>query len=235
MAEREIEVFEAKLELENDALSSRRRFLEAIAGLGGAATVSAVLAACGSGREGGSTAPAATGPPEPATDLEIVNYALFLEYLERDFYDRVRKSGKVRGEAAPLVRDVYQNEVEHADALEKTVRQLGAAPVRPPEGNFDPVIDAGQDRILEVSAQLENLGASAYLGQATRIENLELLDAVLSIQTVEGRHAAAFNELAGNGFRERGQLEGSLPTGAFAKGRSRSDVLELAAPYVTPG
>jgi rubrerythrin len=232
MAEREIEVVEASVTQGESSLSSRRRFLELLGGLGAGATASAVLAACGSGREGGSTAPAPTGPPEPATDLEIVQYALFLEYLEETFYDQVRESGEVDGQVRKLVEDVYENEVEHADALETTVEQLGAAPVARPKPNFNAVIKAGQGRILDVSAQLENLGASAYLGQAARIQNLQVLDAALMIHTVEARHAAAFNELAGYGYRQRQKLTGSIPTGAFAKGRTREEVLALSSPFV---
>jgi rubrerythrin len=232
MTELEIEVVEARMIRDESAMSSRRRFLEVLGGLAAGATTSAVLAACGSGKEGGSTAPASTGPPEPATDLEIVQYALFLEYLEESFYDQVRDSGEVDGQVKKLVEDVYENEVEHADALETTVEQLGAAPLARPKPNFNAVIEAGQGRILDISAQLENLSASAYLGQAARIQNLQVLDAALIIHTVEARHAAAFNELAGYGYRQRQELTGSIPTGAFAKGRTREEVLELSSPFV---
>jgi hypothetical protein len=94
------------------------------------------------------------------------------------------------------------------------------------------VIDAGRERILEVASTVENLGASAYLGQAPRIQNLRILESALAIHTVEARHAAALNEIAGNGFASGGKLVGSVPDGAFAQPMTREEVLTAAAPYV---
>jgi hypothetical protein len=79
---------------------------------------------------------------------------------------------------------------------------------------------------------VENLGASAYLGQAANVRDDRILEAALSIHTVEARHAAAFNELAGNDFLATQELNGKVPDGAFAEPRTREQVLELAAPFV---
>lgn len=211
------------------ALRSRRRFFELIGGVGTAAALSTLVAACGGGSE---EAEESVGEPEPDNDLEIVQYALFLEFLEEQFYDEVRKSGQVQNpQIAQLVQQVYVNEKEHVEALGALVEQLGGTPVRRPNTDFTAVIEGGQDRIVAVSAEVENLGASAYLGQAAQIENLDILDSALAIHTVEARHAAAFNVLAGHGFRAPGELTGSVPHGAFAKPRTRQEVLELASPF----
>lgn len=212
---------------------SRRGFLQLAGATGGAAALSGLLAACGSGAEGGGEATEESGPPEPATDLEIVNFALFLEYLEEDFYRQVIDSGRI-GEPRleRLMRSIRQNEIEHVDLLAGVVQQLGGTPVARPESRFGPVIEAGRERILEVASMVENLGASAYLGQAPRIQNLRILEAALSIHTVEGRHAAALNEIAGNGFSGGEELVGSLPDGPFGKPMTREEVLTAAAPFV---
>lgn len=216
--------------------ASRRRFLLLVGAAGGVGVLSPLLAACGGSEPAGGEEEESgelERGAEPATDLEVVNYALFLEYLEEDFYDEVRKSGQIDDPAIQrLVEQVYLNEQEHAQALEQTVEQLGGAPVERPVPNFDAVINAGQEEILNVSADVENLGASAYLGQATNIRNGRVLEAALSIHTVEARHAAAFNVLAGNDFRAAGELAGSVPDGAFAAPRTREEVLQLAAPFV---
>ena len=91
------------------------------------------------------------------------------------------------------------------------------------------VLDAGATTILRTAATVENLGAAAYLGQAGRIKSKEILAAALAIHTVEARHAAALNELVGRGFRGANQLEGSLPSGAFAAPMSMAQVLKRSS------
>lgn len=210
--------------------ASRRRFLALVGGAGGAAALSTLLAACGGEEE---QEPANAGAPtQPNSDLEIANYALYLEYLEEDFYKEVVDSGQLSAQYQPLAQSIRQNEAEHAQALEALVSQLGGSPVPRPIPNFDAVIRGGEEEILATAATIENLGAAAYLGQATNIENNLVLDAALQIHTVEARHAAALNEIAGNGFRGAGPLNGAVPDGAFAKPMTRERVLEEASPFV---
>src|SRR6202020_1287413 len=72
----------------------RKRFLK-MAGTAGAASFGAfVLAACGSSSNSSSTAAAPAGTATTAStsskgDIGILNYALTLEYLEREFYAKV--------------------------------------------------------------------------------------------------------------------------------------------------
>lgn len=210
--------------------ASRRRFLRLVGGAGSAAAFSTILAACGGEeqQESGDSG----DPVQPTTDLEIANYALYLEYLEEDFYRQVVDSGRLRSEHQALARGIRQNEAEHVDALEAVVQQLAGTPVPRPEPRFDAVIAAGEQRILETAATVENLGAAAYLGQVTNLENTAVVETVLTIHSVEARHAAALNEVAGNGFRGGGPLTGSIPDGALAEPMTREAVLEAAARFV---
>jgi Ferritin-like domain len=209
--------------------ASRRRFMALVGGTGAAAALATLVSACGGEEEPEDT----RAPTRPDTDLDIANFALYLEYLEQDFYKQVVDSGQLRAEYETLAEQTRLNETEHVQALEGLVRQIGAAePVPRPVPNFDAVIEAGEQRILETAATLENLGAAAYLGQATNIENNLFLAAALNIHTVEARHAAAFNEIAGNDFVGGAPLNGSIPDGAFAKPMRREQVLEEAAAYV---
>ena len=212
--------------------ASRRRFMQLVGAGGAAAALSTLVAACGGDEQAPQDTQDAGDPVQPATDLEIVNYALFLEYLEEDFYKQVVASGQLRAEYDSLARRIRQNEHEHAEALEAVVQQLGGSPVPRPDSRFDPVIEAGEQRILEVAATVENLGAAAYLGQAPRIQNTFILDSALSIHTVEARHAAALNEIAGNGFRGGEPLVGSVPDGAFGRPMTRDEVLQEAGGFV---
>lgn len=226
---------------ESGVPASRRRFIELVGGVGATTALSILAAACGDSDEaGGGDSVTAPGESEevvpagePGTDLEIIKYALFLEYFEETFYGQVLQSGQVKDtELRRLLGDVYHNEQEHSQALAALVRQLAGTPVPRPKTKFGPVIDAGEDKILETAALFENLGAAAYLGQADKIQNSRIFEAALSIHTVEARHAAALNEVAGIGFRA-GKLEGSVPDGAFAKPMTREEVLAKAAPFVT--
>jgi rubrerythrin len=220
--------------------ASRRRFMELIGGAGAAAAVSIFAAACG-GDDGAGGGDAVTSPGEleeetpagePGNDLEVVKYLLFIEYFEETFYDQVLESGKVQdGEAKALIEDVYRNEKEHAAALAALVRQLAGTSVPRPKTKFESVINGGEEKILATASVFENLGTAAYLGQADKVQNGRILEATLSIHSVEARHAAALNELAGLGFRA-GALEGTIPDGAQGKPVTRDEVLEQTAPYL---
>ncbi len=156
-------------------------------------------------------------------DLAIVQYALTLEHLETDFYNAVIDAGvitdKALAETAMMIRD---NEQEHVDALTATVEKLGGTPEKPMT-KFDSVLEGGPDMVLATAAEVENLGAAAYLGQAGRIKSKEILAAALAIHSVEGRHAAALNQVVGKTI---------VPDGAFAKPASMEEVLPKVKPFL---
>ncbi len=213
-------------ELTQDA-SSRKRFLSMVGGAGAAGALAMFVAACGDDdkeKDSASTSePAEKKSGSASQDLEIVNYALTLEYLEAAFYADVIKSGVVTDKKiAELAKTIGQNEQEHVDALLATAMKLGK-PAPKPKTDFQSVIDGGPKMIIETAATVENLGASAYLGQAGRIKSKEILAAALAIHTVEGRHAAALNTLAGKSI---------VPDGAFAKPMSMEEVLPQVKPFI---
>jgi hypothetical protein len=220
-----------------DDESSRRRFLRMVGGAGALGAFATLVAACGE-----TTVPVGNTQNDPGTvaqfgpgDIGIVNYALTLEYMEQGFYEAIRDSGEVTDRALKkLIDDTYSNESEHVQALEKVAEQMGRPVIRP-KLDFESVLEGGQRRILKESAKIENLGASAYLGQAPRILDRMVLASALSIHTVEARHAAAFNEMAGNGFRGGDDLVGSIPTGAFAKPKTMDEVLSEAKQFLPEG
>jgi len=213
-------------ELARDA-SSRKRFLKMVGGAGAVGAFGILLAACGDDDNSSSSGSGTTTQQETKTmsgDLEIVNYALTLEYLEADFYKQVVDSGAVTDKAiAEAAKRIGENEQEHVDALTATVKQLGGKPAAVPKTKFKAIIDAGPDKVLETAAAVENLGAAAYLGQAGRIQSKEILAAALSIHSVEGRHAAALNSLVGKTI---------VPDGAFAKPVSMDEVLKQVKPFI---
>ena len=207
---------------------SRRRFLTLAGGSGAAA---AFLAACGEDEE--STSPTSDamdtetndpGGNNPLAqfgegDIGIVNYALTLEYLEAAFYADVIRSGLFRGKDLALIKEIGKNEQEHVTALTAAVKQAGAQPAPKPKTEFP--LDSAES-VLELAATVENLGAAAYLGQATAIKDKAILASALAIHTVEGRHAAALNVLTGKPATDT----------AFAEPADAATVLDSVKPFI---
>ena len=225
-------------ELASDA-SSRKRFFKMMGGAGAASAFALLVAACGSEEQpapapttGGNTDTGGGGGASSG-DLEILNYALTLEFLEADFYQQVIDSGEIKDQMiADIAVSFGENEQEHVDALTATIEQMGGTPAEAPQTDFESVLKGGPDEILSTAAMVENLGAAAYLGQAGRIESPEVLAAALSIHTVEARHAAALNLAAGNKFTGSDPLVGSIPDGAFAMPMDMQAVLKAVEPFL---
>jgi hypothetical protein len=222
-------------ELARDDLG-RKKFLKMAGktmGAGAAATsLAAFIAACGgssssssssssaSGTSATAPVPARSNPSSKATgDLAIVNYALTLEYLESQFYAKVVRSGLFHGATLSLLKSFGEDENEHVMALKGVAKSLGT-PAAVPVGKF-PLTSAAA--VTKLAGAIENLGASAYLGQAANIKSKEILAAALSIHTIEARHAATFNTLL--------KLS-PTPDGAFAKPMSMAAVLAVVKPFV---
>jgi rubrerythrin len=203
----------------------RKRFLK-MAGSAGVASFGAfVFAACGSSSKTTSTAAApastaATASSSSKGDVAILNYALTLEYLETEFYDKVLASGLFSGKAGSLIKDFGQQEMTHVEALKGAVEKMGGTPVVKPEGKF-PITSASQ--VAELAYTVENLGAAAYLGQAPHIQNPEVLATALAIHTVEARHAATLGTLV---------KKPVTPEGAFAAPADMSTVLAAVKPFL---
>ena len=203
----------------------RKRFLKMAGGAGAASFGAFVLAACGSSSTktaSTAAAPAATtSSASSATgDIAILNYALTLEYLEREFYAKVVASGLFSGKVGSLIKGFGSQEATHVEALKGAVSKMGGTPAANPNGKF-PITSATQ--VAQLAYTVENLGAAAYLGQAGNIQSPEILATALAIHTVEARHAATLGTLVKKSL---------TPDGAFAKPADMSTVLAAVKPFL---
>jgi hypothetical protein len=154
------------------------------------------------------------------SDVDILNFALTLEYLETDFYQSKGKSVGLSGQAKTLATSFGDEEAEHVGALIKAIKSLGGTPVKMPTFAF-PVTN--QASFLKLAYVLENTGVGAYNGAAPSLSNSAVLAAAGSIVQTEARHAASIAVLTNQSI---------TPNGAFDKPLSKSQVLAKAGPLI---
>ncbi len=153
-------------------------------------------------------------------DLDILNFALTLEYLETDFYKVKGKAVGLSGEAKTLATMFGDEEAEHVAALTMAIKGAGGTPVKKPTFAF-PVTN--QASFLKLAYVLENTGVGAYNGAGPSLVNKALLAAAGSIVQVEARHAASIALLTNSAI---------TPSGAFDKPLSKAAVLKAAGPLI---
>jgi hypothetical protein len=123
-------------------------------------------------------------------DIDILNYALTLEFLETEFYTLAAKQVKgLSSYESKLTRELRDNEAEHVDALAATIKKLGGTPVAKPAFDFGGAF-ASRTAYFKTANVLEDTGVSAYNGAAPMIASVDVLAAAGGIVQVEARHAA---------------------------------------------
>jgi hypothetical protein len=207
-----------------DAAPNRRRFVRKLG------IASAALGAAGSRSWGQSSSPT----PAPAiTDVDILNFALNLEYLEAEFYTAATtgatigvsgttitgtgtagattggsqvtfSDSKVQAVAMELAHD----EQTHVTLLQGAIAGLGGQPVAKPAINLAALgIGFGsQSDFLTVAKALEDVGVTAYGGAAPLISNKSILGYAARILAVEAFHSGNIRLLV---------AQNSIPTTAL--------------------
>ncbi len=153
-------------------------------------------------------------------DLDILNFALTLEYLETDFYVVHGKALNLSSDVRKVAREFGEQESAHVDALTKAIRAAGGKPVKKPKFAFP---SKDEKSFLELALVLENTGVSAYNGAGPSLKNKDYLGAAGSIVQVEARHAAAIALMID---------ENPTPDGAFDKPLSTKQVLKAVTPLL---
>jgi rubrerythrin len=159
---------------------------------------------------------------EGGGDVEILNFALTLEYLEAAFYTQgLKRVSGLSGDVKSLATEIRDNEREHVAALMSTIEDLGGSPVKAPGVDFGKAF-ATQKSFLKLAQTFEDTGVSAYNGAAPAIESTDVLAAAGSIVQIEARHAAAIRLLNGQ----------PISDGGFDKALDMQAVLAAVKPFV---
>jgi len=166
---------------------------------------------------------AAGGLPQQVVD--VLNFALTLEYLEAAFYKTGNgTSGLIPAKYKALFRTIGQHETAHVKLLKGA---LGSAAVAAPgvdftaKGKYADVF-SNFDTFTTLSMTFEDLGVAAYKGQAGNLAGTPVLQTALQIHSVEARHASAVRRLTGKAGWD----------GAFDKPKTKNEVLAAATPFL---
>ena len=155
-------------------------------------------------------------------DVDILNYALTLEYLEAAFYEMgVKQVNGLSSDELKLAKEIRDNENEHVDALAATVKKLGGKAVAKPTFDFGGAF-ADRATFLKTANALEDAGVSAYNGAGPLIKSVDVLAAAGSIVQIEARHAALI------------RLARDKPPAplAFDKAATKAAILKKVTPFI---
>lgn len=203
---------------------SRRQFAKNV-GLTGAGLAATSL--LGATALGGLAIPAAgqsaTITPSTITDVDILNFALNLEYLEAEFYT-VAGTGKTLVESGIIPASAqtgpttgghivsFPDDSDHDGSvayLEKAIKHdeqqhvlllraaLGSAAIKKPAINLD-ALGFGfrsDSEFLLLSRAFEDTGVSAYAGAAPLIQSHSILSVAARIAETEAQHAGSIRQL----------------------------------------
>ncbi len=160
---------------------------------------------------------------DTADDIDILNYALTLEYLEAEFYTQGIAGDVITEERElELLTPIRDHEQGHVDGISQLITDLGGTPVEKPSFMFPDETFTDRDAFLEAASMFEELGVQAYHGQVALISDAEILGTAAAIAGVESRHAAVVADLMG-GDPFPDPFEANLPM---------EDVLDAAGQFI---
>lgn len=135
--------------------------------------------------------------------INTLNFALLLEYLERDFYKMgLDSSGLIPEDPGhwTVIETIYKHEAAHVEFLRSA---LGSAQGQVPvfdftAGGMFPTGFSDYAVFLTLAQAFEDTGVRAYKGQAGNLQAADdILTAALQIHSVEARHASQVRRLRG--------------------------------------
>ena len=157
----------------------------------------------------------------PSDVLDVLQFALLLEYLESEFYQRaINSTGLIPASDIVVFSTIATHEVTHVTTLLTLINGRSGTPRARPAFDFTAkgavpgfAFAATQYATFKLLAQtFEDTGVRAYKGQLTRLMGDKVaLNAALAIHSVEARHAAEVRRLRGNNGWITGRSRDDLP------------------------
>jgi hypothetical protein len=137
----------------------------------------------------------------PQNVVDVLNFALLLEYLESDFYEfGTNVSGLIPDQDKLAFEYIRRHEELHVKLLKMVLGDKAIAKPRfdyTAKGNFPDVFSNFQT-FAAVSQAFEDTGVRAYKGQAPNLMNAKpILETALRIHATEATHAARIRYLRG--------------------------------------
>ncbi|HEY8733179.1 MAG TPA: ferritin-like domain-containing protein [Puia sp.] len=149
--------------------------------------------------------------------VDVLNFALTLEYLEAKFYQMGLSAGIVPSSDTAVITQIGKHETSHVATLKAAISSAGGTPVAEPSFDFTaggsfPDVFTNYATFLTLANAFEDTGVRAYKGQAPNLLGTDLLTAALDIHSVEARHASEIRRLRG----QKGWITGNMTTGVPA-------------------
>lgn len=170
--------------------------------------------------------------------VDVLNFALLLEYLEDDFYKQgLEKADIAAGDDRAIFEQISKHEDAHVALLKAAISGAGGTPDDFPEGGFDftgggalpdPFAAGNYPIFLALSQAFEDTGVRAYKGQAGNlISNNEVLTVALQIHSVEARHASEVRRLRGlKGWITQAERGAGMPEATQAVYKGENNLMQ---------
>ena len=203
---------------------SRRGFVTSL-GLAAGAAGTICLIGCNDSMPASPAPTATTTPTMPTTPtsttpsvVDVLNFALNLEYLEASFYSYIATGGGLSatdlgsgaGTITPATKVTFSNsavntvaqnlameEIAHVQFLRSTITAIGGTPVSAPALNLAAMGAVTSDStFLALARQLEAVGVSAYAGGAQYLTtNTTAITYAAQILDTEAQHEGNLRQL----------------------------------------
>ena len=137
---------------------------------------------------------AAAAPTTTKNDILILRFDLALEYLQAGLYTEAERLGELTPETLAWARVVGAHERAHVEAIKGLLGPKNSVPS--PAFNYRGVT-SDEQAFIKTAVAFEDLTAALLKWQAQRLDSRSILAAVVTLHTVETRHAAWIRHVVG--------------------------------------
>ena len=137
--------------------------------------------------------PASAAVSKTKNDIAILRFDLVLEYLQAGLYTEAERLGSLSPTTLDWARVVGAHERAHALAIKNL---LGRYAVKSPGFDYGSVT-SNERSFIKTAVAFEDLTAALLKWQAPRLDSRQILAAVITLHSVETRHAAWIRKIVG--------------------------------------